>query len=216
MSNRFSTQVKSGGPGQNNEKLTVTILGARPVDGAVSLGVPTHYIHDGITHLENHILFIERNFKNIEWYITAGFEADRVIKKSPQNMHVIENMDYKNTNEAEEVRLVINASKSEHILFLLSYKLFDDTIKNITSQGSCIIFSKETKDIGVTVNNGIVENFSYGINNQWLGQVYLAPKELRIAKNILKDRTRQNIYLFELINLIIDKGGVIRGYENIN
>lgn len=217
MSNRFSTQVKKGGAGQNGEKLTVAIIGARPIDGAIGLGAPVNYINNGITYLENHILFIERNYSNIEWYMTIGCDADRIIKKAPNQIHLIENMNYKTTNEAEEVRLLLNASKAEHILFLLSYKLFNDNIKQLTLSGkSSVLISKEVGEVGITYENDLAIHLSYGIYNEWLGQLYLGPKEIAITKDILKNRNYQNICLFELINIIIDKGGKIKVYENIN
>ena len=84
------------------------------------------------------------------------------------------------------------------------------TIEGLTSNGSCIIIDSQgrfrTEEVGVTVVDNAVTNFAYGLSIKWSHIIYMEEKESIIFKNLCRDRRKNKMYPFEILNFMISKG----------
>jgi hypothetical protein len=150
-------------------------------------------------------------------YLSIGFEGDKILKRFP-NQKVIENFDYKTENEAEDIRLFLNVVQPESCLIINGNSSINFDLSKIKKTESQTVFSKDSaKDINVLVNEEKLMHLEYNDSNQaWSGMVYLNTHEVLMMKKLLNTKSFKHLYFFEVINLIIQNGGVIKAYENIN
>lgn len=171
----------------------------------------------GETLIENQINNILSIYPKAELILTVGFEADKIIKRRPTNIRIIENQYYDLTNIVEDIRLVINNIYSESLIIINGNIQFNsETVKNLTLKGSAIVINNNNieDDIGATIIDNQVMILSHGISPKWANIVYFTEKEFKLLKSIVADRDKGKLYLFEIINMILDKGGSFRPYTN--
>ena len=136
-------------------------------------------------------------------------------------MRIIENQLYESTNIVESIRLAMNNSVYDHVLIVYGDLIFNiDTIKEVTSNGSCIVVDSKNRfkdeEAGVTIVDGMATNFSYGLETKWAHIIYLEGEELNIFQSLCLDRRRNKMYPFELFNIILNRGGSIKAIEPKN
>lgn len=174
--------------------------------------------NSGIALLNLQINNIKAVYPESEIIITVGFEADKVLKKIPPNIRIIENQLYQVTNIIEEIRLSLNNILSGGVLFIQDDIMFNpDTLKKITKFGSTIIVDNgnniPSEDVGVTVVNNKATIFSYGLQTKWGHIVYLHGHDLSAFKNICSDRSKSKLYLHEALNLLLKEEHVLHCLE---
>ena len=91
------------------QQMSVVILAAGMNYRAKSYG-PKCLLTDknDITLLSLQINNIRAVYPESEIILTVGFEADKILKKVPSDVRIIENQLYENTNTIEEIRLSLN------------------------------------------------------------------------------------------------------------
>ena len=221
--NRFTTSTKRVGAGTvQDKKLTVIIPAAGMGHRMKSYGpkclLPVDQRDTIITKI---ISNTKKAYPFSEIITVIGFEADKVIRILPDDTRVVENQLYETTNTVESLRLAINNSVYEHVLIIYGDLVFNvNAIKEITKIGSCALVDSNERfkdeEVGVTVVNDSVTNFSYGLETKWARVIYLEGKELEIFKTLCLDRRRNKMYPFELFNIILNRGGVIKAVEPKN
>ena len=201
------------------QQMSVVILAASMGYRVKSYG-PKSLLEDsnGIALINLQINNIKAAFPESEIIITVGFEADKVLKKIPPDVRVIENQLYKDTNTIEEVRLSLNNILSGSVLFIQDDIMFNSiTLKKIAKSGSTIIVdnsnSTPTENVGVTVVNNKATIFSYGLPTKWGQIVYLNSHDLSAFKNICSDRSKSKLYLHEALNLLLKDEHVLHCLE---
>jgi hypothetical protein len=93
------------------------------------------------------------------------------------------------------------------------------TLGQVTASDSAVIIDKQNQirqdEVGVNVN--IAEEkaayFSYGLPIKWAQILFLTGKELELFRALANDRERSRLYTFELLNMIMEKGGVFAVVE---
>lgn len=148
-------------------------------------------------------------------HVIVGFEADKTIRLLSDIHNLSYNiiLDYKNTNHGKIIKDILIKYDRNH---------FDGLL--IVSDISCIVtenitFDKDknyvftaSKDINnqdmtcnIVENN--VEHISYGTsNNYWNGMCYFNNETIRLLKHINKIKFTDPLFLFEIINYLIDNG----------
>lgn len=173
---------------------------------------------NGIPLLILQINTIKATYPESEIIVTVGFEADKVLKKIPPDIRIIENQLYKDTNTVEEVRLSLNSILSSSVLFIQDDIMFNtNVLKKITKHGSAIIIDNgnniSSENVGVTVVNNKATIFSYGLPTKWGQIVYLNDYDLIAFKNICADRSKAKLYLHEALNLLLKSEHVLHCIE---
>ena len=173
------------------------------------------------TLIEYQLNTIQSSFPHADVILVVGFFADRLIKRCPPGIRVVENQLYEETNEVEQIRLALNCTLTDNILVLKDDVIFNnETLCNISKQKSCLIYDSQDRiehtNIGVTVINGYATTFSYGLSDKWCHIVYLTKKETNILRAICAKRENSKMYLHEALNLMLKRTGHITAIEPSN
>lgn len=200
---RYITNTRGHKP---TEPLHVCILSAGLGYREKSKGPKVLQLLDGVTVLELQTKTILRSNPDARICVTAGFQSEKVIRFKPAAVTVIENQLWETHNSIEEVRLYLNSVHAKRVLFVDGAVAFTKVALSIVDSPSIFVYStKESNEVGVSINEGLVEHFSYGLENKWSGLVYLEDKSLEVFKQICTKENRQ-LSLFETLNLLISRG----------
>lgn len=166
---------------------------------------------DGTLVIERLLETVELHFPNSEIVVGTGFEADRVISRLPNGVHVVENQLYETTNDVEELRLCLNATTRENIIIINGDLIFNNvTLDKLTKKGSSVVVSNTNMsdaEIGVTIVDDKVTIFAYDLPTKWCNIVYVTGKELDLLRKVIKNRDRNKWFIFEALNMVIESGG---------
>lgn len=199
--------------------ITVIILAANIGYGMKSYGPKSLLsINPNETLLEYQLNLIQTSFPYADVILVVGFAADKIIKRCPPGIRIIENQLYENTSEVEQVRLALNCTITDNVLILKDDIVFNtDTLCEISKDQSCLIYDSkeqiEQSNIGVTVINNHATVFAYDVDYRWCHIVYLNLKELNILKTICNKRDRSKMYLHEALNIMLHRIGKIKAIE---
>ncbi len=204
---------------KHKHQMSVVILAANMGYRVKSYG-PKCLLEDnnGITLLNLQINNIKAIYPEAEILITIGFEADKVLKQIPNDIRVIENQLYEDTNTVEEIRLVLNNILNGNVLLIQDDIMFNaNTLKKITKFGSTIIIDNNdnipSENVGVTVVNNKATIFSYGLPTKWGQIVYLQDRDLIAFKKICSDRSKSKLYLYEVLNILLETEHILHCLE---
>lgn len=206
----------------NIDNVTVIILAANINYGMKSYGAKSLInVNSKETLIEYQIRIIRESFVNPDIIIVVGFSADRVIKKCPSNVRIVENINFENTNEIEQLRLALNCSIYENALIIKDDVIFNvSTLKNVVNDRSFVVYDSQgqidSNNIGINVINGFATFFTHESLNKWCHITYLINKELKIIRGICNNREKAKLYLFEALNLMLEKTEKIHAIEPHN
>jgi len=172
----------------------------------------------GKSILEHQIETVNLCLPKSDIIVVLGFECDKVIKVLDKRSRVVENQLYEETNTAESLRLALNNGVRDSVLIMHGDLKFNkETLLQCDFRKSfALVDSKEQfkeSEIGVTIHNRTAMRFAYGLETKWAQITFLKGKELNLLKSICKNRERQRMYTFEILNEILDNGGVISTIE---
>lgn len=215
--NRFIVPVKQNCINKNKDLISVVILAASAgyrMKGFGSRSLCTMY--GGTTLLQHQINVIKRVFNNFELIIVSGFESDKLVKYKQSNVRFVENQLFDTTGEAEQLRLAINNITTDKLLLINGDTLFDGkSISEFKNMSSTLLYNNnDTNEIGATVVNNYLTYLSYDLEEKWSGITYLTNKELEITKKIINNRDLNKLFMFEIINKVIDKNVKINAFNN--
>ena len=175
-------------------------------------------VNENETIIEKIIHNVNTVFSKDEIIVCVGFEADKIISKIPYYVRIIENQLYKETNTIESLRLAVNNSVSDSVLIIHGDLVFNPkTIQAINRNESSVITDSSGRfkddEIGVTIVDGAVTTFAYGLSTKWAQIVYLTGEELYMFRKECSDRNKNKMYAFEILNNIVKNNGVLKAIE---
>jgi choline kinase len=174
----------------------------------------------GETLLDHQIKLVNNAFEDPEIIVALGYAANKVIKKTKSSLRVVENQLYSSTGSLESLRLSVNNCTGDGILFFHGDLYFNPkTINSLDYSRSFIIVDSKNqiadREVGVTYVNGWATILSYGLQTKWGQIAFITGKELAILKSIClkNDESLKQKLTFEVINMILTKGGKFKCYE---
>jgi choline kinase len=203
----------------DRNNITVIILAANIGYGMKSYGPKTLLsVNDKETLLEYQINLIRTVFPKADIILVVGFLADRIIKKCPPGIRIIENQLYENTNEVTQLRLALNCTITENVLIIKDDIIFNaETLKEISKDKTCLIYDSTDKidneNIGVTIVDGYVTTFAFDVPNKWCHIAYLTIKDLKSIRSICNNKDNARLYFFEALNMLLNKVEKIKAIE---
>jgi hypothetical protein len=166
------------------------------------------------TILENQIEILTERFSKCDITIVGGCEINKIIKKIGKSIRIVENQLFEQTNSGESLRLAVNNTLHDSILFLhgdliISEGIFD---KIDLGQSFLLIDNKnkfEEKEVGITIVNNKATVLSYNLPIKWCQIAYLAANETAILRKLFarSDFNTKFLLTFEIINKVIEMGG---------
>ena len=110
----------------------------------------------------------------------------------PKNVRIVENQNFQSTGAAEYIRLVINNSTERSLLIIDGNILFsEDVLLDLDFSKSfvlCLEGINEQQDIGATISEGRISQFSFGLKSKICDMIFLKDHELNLAEKICKNR----------------------------
>ncbi len=202
------------GPTRGNikrEPLHVCILSGTLGYREKSKGPKVLQKYEGDTILSHQTKTLLHNFPDCHICVTTGFLSDRVLRLKPHNVTIIENQFWETTNTIEEIRLYLNSVNAKRLLIIDGPVIFSNKVLQCTEISSIPYYYNEDKqEIGVSVDNQLVEHFSYGLQYKWGEMVYLEGTNLELLRDVSQKESRQ-LCLFETLNVLLTRGASIYG-----
>lgn len=220
---RFTTNITKKKNKLNNADIAITILSAG-VGARIKSYEPRSILKIGSkTLLEHQLEVINKCFSSAEIIGVFGYDAQKIIKKFDK-IRIIENQLYETTNSSESLRLAINNTNKNGILFMHGDLLFNlDTLSPMSYNKSFVLVDNkkmfDVAEVGVTMDaNKKATIFSYGLNTKWCQMAFITGRELRIAKTIFNkfENHDKKMLLFELLNKMINLGASFDCIEPTN
>lgn len=172
------------------------------------------------TILENQIEILTERFSKCDITVVAGCEANKVIKKIGKTARIVENQLFESTNSGESLRLAVNNTLHDTIMFMHGDLVISEGIFDKIDLGKSFLLIDdqdkfEEKEVGVTVVNNCATVLSYNLPTKWCQIAYLAPNETAILRKIFAkpDLNTKFLLTFEVINKIIEMGGSFECYN---
>lgn len=199
-----------------NENISI-IIPAAGIGKRMKLGGAKSLID--INQYENiinrQLRILKKRFTNAEYVLVVGFEADKVIKNTPNEIIKVENERYETTNVVRSINIGLNACTKNNVLIVYGDLIFDENILDSFVPSSSQVFvtsfscEANNEEVGCTYSNKNMrlENIYWDLPNKWSQIIYLQGYELELFKKLASNRDNEKLYGFELINFIIDRGG---------
>lgn len=195
----------------NNGNLSVVLLGGNIPYGMRSFG-PYSLLKIGTkTILDYQIETIRNVFGDCEIMLVAGYMADKVIKRRPDDIRIIENQLFENSNECEQIRLSLNSILNTNVLFITGNLLFNEaTLKIIDAKKNCLVYETNNQvpreEIGLAINENKVTSLSFAIDeNKWCNVAYFTNKTIDRLRSIVSDKKNKKMFMFEIIDSMLEK-----------
>ena len=149
---------------------------------------------------------------NKEIILITGFDSDRLIANSPNDIIKIENENYYQNNVSKSISIGLRATKDNNAILIIFGDVLLNTsaLENLDFQQSCIIISEHMgeSEVGCNINNsGYLEHMMFDLKNKWGHILYLTNKELRIFKKIIWNKQNEKKFCFEIINEVLSQNG---------
>ena len=173
--------------------------------------------------LDYHLKYISDVFPKNEIVICTGFNADRVEKYIRtnyfnQNIRIVENQIFEDTNSCESLRLCLNNTNNNNILIINGGVFFyKDAISKIDTKKSCILVEKNniTLDIGINQNKELLEHMDVGLDFKWTEMIFLNNRNsIDNLRKVLSENNFKKKFIFEAINRLVQANSKIICIEN--
>lgn len=161
--------------------------------------------------LDYQIECIKNIDNSIKITVATGFESDKIVKILEQydNIDYVYNPKYQLTNQAESLRLYLQHNPNTSNLFIMSSGVLFKSKSIVKSmlKGDSKIFvlnkQKENFTLGCA-DQTLLEYIFYDLPRPWSECFYLNKATLHWLKNFIMDNNVNQMYLFEIINEILN------------
>lgn len=174
----------------------------------------------GKTILEHQIHILKNRFPKADITVVSGLWADKLASIKTTDFRIIENQLFESTNEIEDLRLAINNISTENVLILTGDLYFNSATFSEIPQESFIVYDNKHQlnnvDIGMTIVDKNATILSFDLNNKWVGIIYIDSLFFEKFKTLCLDRTKNRLFLFELINNMVNNGYKFLAYQPDN
>jgi NDP-sugar pyrophosphorylase family protein len=143
--------------------------------------------------------------------IVAGYDANKVMNAVPNKIIKVENESYENNNVVRSIGLGLRANTTDSVIIIYGDLFINSSsLKFECGNESFLVVDDKNMDIneiGCTINNNKIEYMRYDTPMRWAQIAYLTGMELALMKNIAWNPNNKNLYGYEAINIILDRGG---------
>lgn len=171
----------------------------------------------GKTILEHQVDSIRKKFKRAKITIVGGIGRKKIISHLPDGCKFIENQLYESTNAGESLRLAIESSPLNNVLFLHGDIIPDINFFNDYKHYECqsTLFSENQsqirpEEIGINETAGKVNILAYSLPAKWAQICFMEEKDTQFLRKLfLSNYETKNKLTFEIINDLIEMNNSI-------
>ena len=211
---RATRNIVSLKNGQDLQPLTIIIPGAGQGTRMKSYGPKPLTKIGNSTIIERQTKLLKEQFPNATIILISGYEAVRVMNNSPEGIIHIENERFASTEVLKSIAIGLRATITNRVLLVYGDLVFNsDTLKYPLKDKSLLFIDTSntmTEDeVGCTINSkNEVENILYDLTPKWAQISYFVGKELKLLQQLAFNPLNEKLFGFEIINEIINKGGI--------
>lgn len=186
--------------------LCVILLCAGIEDRAKTQGSPALFDIDNSLLLDYQIDVLRKIFAKCRILPVVGFESEKVLASTHNEVEVVENQIYEETGTSESLRLALSATTSDNVLIIHGNTLFNqDVFVDVNFTHPFVLYSKKESDkVGVTENDGKLENMSYGLDKKWSNIFFSNKETTKKLKRKLIPNKYTNRLMHEEINDLLE------------
>ena len=157
--------------------------------------------------LDYQISSILNTYNRSKVFVVGSWSEDFKMQKIPRVKYI-----KYDTNDLSNIGLAINKSIkyiSNSSLAIMNIEMFFDhkILSKLTMKNNAIIVNQNNKfcsKIGCTIENNKVSFIFYELENKVCEFVYIHKNSLDNFKQIIEDKVSNNMYLFEILNILIE------------
>jgi choline kinase len=147
-----------------------------------------------------------------EIILITGFDSERLMSNSPDDIIKIENEKYYENNVCKSIGAGLRATKNNNsVLIIFGDLLFNDEMfRQIDYNKSSLVISEYMSDneVGCNINQkGMLEYMMFDLPNKWGHIALFTGKELALLKKYVWAKQSEKKFCFEVINDIVSQGG---------
>ena len=177
------------------------------------------HINKNDTVLSRQIKIIKSLFPKSKIIVVCGFQKEKIFEIIDKDIQCFENKHYKDSNICLSIKIALKNCNSKKILIIngdlvFSEELFLNMPKNISWVAIDTNINQRSSEVGVAIVNNTITNFCYGLIPKWGHIVYLTGKEIELFKEMIEPETSNKKFSFEILNDVIDRGGIIFPHLN--
>ena len=172
------------------------------------------------TIIDNQYKCIKKFFPKSNIIYVSGFESKRLISHIDKNKHkysdlkIVTNNKYQDYNYGYSLALIKDALNTDGFITFGDNILNTKVFKNFDTKSGSQVFiqNNERTDLGCVVTEDTVEHISYELTNYIANIYYLSAADMQNIQKILSIDTYYNVFIFELINLLIEHNTIIKPF----
>jgi CTP:phosphocholine cytidylyltransferase-like protein len=190
-------------------KINAIIIATEITKGMKSVGPKSLLqIKKTLSVIEYQILELKKCYKEISINISIGFESERMIKALSQyDVNLIINKEFKTTNQVKSIVDCVEEAEIKNLLVINNGVLFKKSFGEVCDTSSSAIYildkSKPDFNIGCQTSSDTTYLF-YDLPEKWSECVFLNYDAITKIKDIAKNKNITQLYVFELVNMLID------------
>jgi choline kinase len=202
--------------------MNIIIFGDKYQKGMKSKGVTGLLKHNKAeTIIDHQYKTLTKIFPSSKIIYVYGFDDKKFIshinkkKYTQKKLTTIYNPYYDTKNTGFNLRLV-DEFLNDDILFMFGYsKLNLNLFKRFNRKMGSQIFigNKNNYNVGCIIVDDTITNISPDLTHKLSDIFYISHSDIKILKNITKDKSKDNYFMFEIINQMIELGSIIKPYQ---
>jgi len=163
--------------------------------------------------LDYQIQQLKKIDSNCNIFIGAGFECDKIRKviSKYSRVHIIENENYANTNQAKLIKLFIdNHVLINNLLIISNGVLFKNSCIKNSSKSKIFLIDKPKANFNIGCSQSDSVNYLfYDLPVPWSECILLDNIAIKNIKQICEYDNIDQMFLFELINILMERHNTI-------
>lgn len=177
-------------------------------------------LNDTTTVLDNQLAQIYSNLLDVEIILVIGFEGYKIEDKiDKEKITLVYNHDFATTNVVRSIGLGLAQCHTNNIIVIYGDLVFNVHTLQVPFGGNSMVLidtnvSMNNEEVGCIVHNHILQRMMYDLPLKWAQIVYFKDQELELLKKICSDRKYDVYFGFEIINIIINSGGLFTVCSN--
>jgi hypothetical protein len=159
--------------------------------------------------LDYQIQQLKKIDQNANIFIGTGFESDKIRKAITKysKVHIIENKNYASSNQSKLIKLFIETRLSYNDLLIISNGiLFKNSCIKYGGKSKIFLIDKPKANFNIGCNDSeMVHYLFYDLPTPWSECVLFDRETVHGIVDICKSQDIDQLFLFELVNILIEK-----------
>jgi choline kinase len=165
---------------------------------------------------------IKKIFPKANVFYVYGFESKKLLNSLEKYQNLIRdvnfiyNENYNKYNYGYSLSLVNKYMSDDVIICFGDTMLSNLHLLSAKDECSKVLVGSNSNGLGCVITNSKIENIFYDLENQIEEIYFIKKRDTSILKEILKNKTLgiNNMFIFEIINKMIDKNVVFKPIQN--